>query len=74
MIFDSFLDVHLLKTHNAKLSKSMQKREWKYVSENTTVLCVIFIMLTTCFSPYAGPSSGHKIHKDEKLYSVSHKI
>ena len=32
------------------------------------------IRLTTCFGPFSGPSSGHKIYKEEKLYSVSHKI
>ena len=35
-------------------------------------MCVNFIIrLTTCFDPFAGPSSGHKIYKVEKLYSVS---
>ena len=32
------------------------------------------VLVTTCFGPFAGPSSGHKIYKEEKLYSVSHKI
>jgi len=32
------------------------------------------IRLTTCFGPFAVPPSGHKIYKEEELYSVSHKI
>jgi len=45
------------------------------VSQNTTLYIVNFIIrLTTCFGPFAGPSSGHKVYKEEKLYSVSNKI
>ena len=44
------------------------------VSQNSTVSTNFVIRLTTCFGPYVGQSSGHKIHKEEKLYSVSHRI
>jgi cytochrome b561 len=44
-------------------------------SKHNCLYVVIFIiMLTTWLGPYAGPSSCHKIYKEEKLYSVSHKI
>jgi hypothetical protein len=43
-------------------------------SKHNYLYVVIFIIrLTTCFGPSAGPSSGHKIYKEEKLYSLSHK-
>jgi len=48
-----------------KLSKSKHNRLYS----------VFFIIrLTTCLGPCAGPSSGHKLCKEEKLYSVSHKM
>jgi hypothetical protein len=54
---------------------------WDQTSDRpicSTVHClyvVIFIiMLMTWLGPYAGPSSGHKIYKEENLYNVSHKI
>jgi hypothetical protein len=58
----------LIAKEERMLSKS--KHNFLYV----VIFIIIIIMLTTCFGPYAGPSSGHKIYKEEKLYSVSHKI
>jgi hypothetical protein len=44
-------------------------------SVHNCLFVVIFIIrLRTCFGPCVGPSSGHKIYKEEKLYSVSQKI
>jgi hypothetical protein len=43
-------------------------------NHNCLYVVIFIIMLTTCFGPYAGPSSGHKIYKEEKLYRVSHKL
>jgi hypothetical protein len=44
-------------------------------SKHNCLYVVIFIiMLKTCFGPYAGPSSRHKMYKEEKLYSVSRKV
>jgi len=37
------------------------------------VLYFIYFKVTTCFGPYSGPSSGHKLNL-RKLYSVINKI
>jgi len=34
----------------------------------------IYSKVTTCFGPYSGPSSGHKMNSLRKLYSVIYKI
>ena len=38
------------------------------------VLYFIYSEVTTCFGPYCGPSSGHKMNYLRKLYNVIYKI
>jgi hypothetical protein len=47
---------------------SLSKRSRMLSKTKHNCLCVVIfiIRLTTCFGPYAGPSSGHKIYKGEK--------
>jgi len=41
-----------------------------WVHQNTTVLFLIIIMLTTTCFDHCGPSSVHKMYKGGELYSV----
>ena len=44
------------------------------MSHNTTLYMCYIYYSDDIFRPVARPSSGHRIHEEEKLYSVSHEI
>ena len=48
-----------------------------YKSKTQLVLVLylfVYSKVTTCFGPYSGPSSGHKMNSLRKLHSVIYKI
>ena len=50
-----------------KKTGTWKRRKGVGKSKHNCLYVVIFIIkLTTCFGPCAGPSSGHKIYKEEK--------
>jgi hypothetical protein len=69
------LQCYYLKVHHPHCIYVCIRKKDISKSKHNCLYVVIFIpKLTTCFAPCAGPSSGHKLYKEEKLYSVSHKI